>query len=154
MTRADAGGPQPGVNHDEQFWRDYLENPDSPQKAVRKIFARLPSDPRCQLCASPFSGLGGRLLRVVGQQQSTANPRMCNRCEKVLIKHHGGAEVEGTMLFADIRGSTSLGERMSPGEFRDAARPVLRGRHRGGLRERRRRRQVRRRRDGGRLPAR
>jgi adenylate cyclase len=29
----------------------------------------------------------------------------------------GGAEVELTMLFADIRGSTSLAEKMSPSEF-------------------------------------
>jgi adenylate cyclase len=118
MTREGAGRPRAGVNHDEQFWREYLENPDSPQKSVRWIFARLPAEPRCQLCASPFSGVGGGLLRVVGQHQSTANPRMCNRCEKVLLKHHGGAEIDSTMLFADIRGSTRLAERMSPGEFR------------------------------------
>src|SRR5688500_1177037 len=36
----------------------------------------------------------------------------------MLIKHHGGAEVTGAMLFADIRGSTSIAERMTPTEFR------------------------------------
>jgi adenylate cyclase len=36
-----------------------------------------------------------------------------------LIRHHGGAEVEGTMLFADVRGSTALAEKMSPREFRE-----------------------------------
>ena len=34
-----------------------------------------------------------------------------------MTKNHGGATVEGAMLFADIRGSTSLAERMSPAEF-------------------------------------
>jgi adenylate cyclase len=34
-----------------------------------------------------------------------------------MAKHHGGAEVDGAMLFADIRGSTTLAEGMSPGEY-------------------------------------
>ena len=36
-----------------------------------------------------------------------------------MLKHHGGAEVPGSMLFADIRGSTAMAERMTPGEFHD-----------------------------------
>jgi adenylate cyclase len=34
-----------------------------------------------------------------------------------MTKHHGGAEISGAMLFADIRGSTSLAERMSSGDY-------------------------------------
>jgi adenylate cyclase len=56
-------------------------------------------------------------MRVIGKRPSDGNPNMCNSCQKVLIKHHGGAEVEGSMLFADIRGSTAMAERMSAGEF-------------------------------------
>jgi adenylate cyclase len=33
-------------------------------------------------------------------------------------KHRGGAEVDGSYLFADIRGSTALAERLPPVEFR------------------------------------
>jgi adenylate cyclase len=33
--------------------------------------------------------------------------------------NHGGAEIECTMLFADVRGSTGLAEEMSAGEFRE-----------------------------------
>lgn len=32
-------------------------------------------------------------------------------------RYPGGAEIELTMLFADLRGSTALAERLSPGEF-------------------------------------
>lgn len=102
---------------DEEFWSNYLENPDSLMTMGRRVFSHLPANPRCQLCAAPFSGVGGSLMRVIGKRPSDGNPNMCNSCQKVLIKHHGGAEVDGSMLFADIRGSTAMAERMSPAEF-------------------------------------
>ena len=33
-------------------------------------------------------------------------------------EHHGGAEIECSFLFADVRGSTTMAERMSSAEFR------------------------------------
>ncbi|MCA1570107.1 MAG: adenylate/guanylate cyclase domain-containing protein [Chloroflexi bacterium] len=117
MTPSDASPSDPEAGRNEAFWREYLMNPDSFQKTGRRLFVRIPADPRCQLCAAPFAGFGGRLMRVIGKQQSTSSPRMCNSCEKVLLKYHGGAEVPGSMLFADIRGSTALAERMSTSEF-------------------------------------
>ena len=56
-------------------------------------------------------------MRLIGKRPSDGNPNVCNSCQKVLIKHHGGSEVESSLLFADIRGSTAMAERMSPGEF-------------------------------------
>lgn len=113
------GVPRDPDARGEEFWRDYLMNYSRAQAALRPWFSRLPSDPRCQLCGSPFHGFGGGLMRIVGKGQSNSNPRTCNQCERVLIANHGGAEVPGTMLFADIRGSTALGEKLSPGEFHD-----------------------------------
>lgn len=112
MTRSEPSG-----GRDEEFWRNYLSNPDSLQTVGRRLFSRIPASPRCQLCAAPFAGAGGSLMRLIGKRPSDGNPNMCNTCQKVLIKHHGGAEVDGSMLFADIRGSTAMAERMSPGEF-------------------------------------
>src|SRR5688500_759921 len=87
------------------------------QTVGRRFFSRIPSSPRCQLCASPFAGTGGRIMRLIGKRPSDGNPNVCNSCQKVMIKHHGGAEVTSSMLFADIRGSTAMAEGMSPGEF-------------------------------------
>ena len=108
---------RPSDRRDEEFWRDYLSNPDSMQAMGRRFFSRIPANPRCQLCASPFAGVGGPLMRLIGKRPSDGNPNVCNSCQKVLIKYHGGAEVDSTMLFADIRGSTAMAERMSAGEF-------------------------------------
>jgi adenylate cyclase len=42
---------------------------------------------------------------------------MCNVCEQFAHEYQGGAEVEISMLFADVRGSTTLAEGMTPLEF-------------------------------------
>jgi adenylate cyclase len=103
---------------DDEFWREYLTNYNAMQAAGRRFFSRLPHGPRCKLCAAPFHGVGGSVMRLVGRRPSDANPNVCNACQNILIRHHGGAEVESSMLFADIRGSTSLAERITPTKFR------------------------------------
>ena len=54
---------------------------------------------------------------MIGKRPSDANPNWCTSCFAFMAKHHGGAEIDGAMLFADIRGSTTLAEGMSPGEY-------------------------------------
>jgi adenylate cyclase len=98
-------------------WERILERGDN-FKHLRRLFSLLPSDPRCELCRAPFSGLGGGLLRTVkGIRPSTLNPRFCNDCELLSVEHPGGAEVDVALLFADIRGSTTLAETMPPVAF-------------------------------------
>ncbi len=118
MTTPGRGPGDPDARN-EQFWQDYLANYSRAQAAARPYFSRLPSGPRCQLCGSPFHGFGGRLMQAIGKAQSTVNPRMCNQCERIMLQHHGGAEVPASMLFADIRGSTAMAEGMSPGDFNE-----------------------------------
>jgi adenylate cyclase len=108
----------PAIEKEEQFWREYLEHPDSMVAIGRRFFSRLPAEPRCRLCAAPFGSGGGMAMRLIGKRQSRLNPNFCNTCEQQLLKHRGGAEVEVSLLFADVRGSTALAEKMTPTEFR------------------------------------
>jgi adenylate cyclase len=54
-------------------------------------------------------------MRVMGREQSPYNPRYCLTCED--LGGPGGAEIILSMLFADVRGSTTLAENMSPLAF-------------------------------------
>lgn len=106
-----------GYDTPEEEWRDLLTGDHSAVLALKRRFRSLPSAPRCKLCYAPFGGIGGRLLAPwFGPWER--NPQLCKNCMKGLIKHGvGGAEVEISLLFADIRGSTALGERLRPVEF-------------------------------------
>ena len=69
------------------------------------------------MCHAPFRGIGGLVLKpVFGPWER--NAQLCKNCMRGLMKRGvGGAEVELSLLFADIRGSTALGERLHPAEF-------------------------------------
>ena len=78
-----------------------------------------PTHPICKLCAAPFEGPGGAVLRHVGFARYPGNPAICGSCIKDLNKLGVvGAEIPVSLLFADIRDSTGIGERSSPTEFR------------------------------------
>jgi adenylate cyclase len=86
----------------------------------RPLFKLLPGDPRCTTCRVPFEGAGGSFVRnVFNIRRSTLNPLFCSACEDLVKRLKYGTEVEMSMLFADIRGSTTLAESMTPTEFKD-----------------------------------
>jgi adenylate cyclase len=58
------------------------------------------------------------LMRWRGRAPWPNNPEYCGACFQLLDRYHGGAEIESSFLFADIRGSTTLAERISPTAFR------------------------------------
>jgi len=99
----------------EEEWHEMLTKLEPNRSHIYHLFGLLPSSPRCKLCAAPFKSWGGVLMRMIGRQQSKYNPRFCVPCEK--FERPGGAEIVLTMLFADVRGSTTLAEGMSPAEF-------------------------------------
>jgi len=123
------------VPHDEklnsevisEIWRSYLttgrvpdfiELPWYRHKRFRGFFHHLPDNPRCRICHSPFKGIGGAAMRhFFGILPSKLNPQLCNQCEVFAQRFRGGAEIELSILFADVRGSTRLAEQMNPTEF-------------------------------------
>jgi adenylate cyclase len=103
----------------DKVWMEWFSTSAfSVEKRQRRLFRLLPHDPRCKFCNAPFEGLGGSLVKALyGKERSNLNPRYCNMCEAASRRFPGGNEVEMSILFADIRGSTSLSGTMSPTEF-------------------------------------
>jgi len=103
----------------ENLWRAYLTTGEfEKERRQRHFFRWLPGTPRCKNCYAPFGGAGSVVVRLLyGKQPSKLNPRLCNICEQFARKYQGGAEIELSLLFADVRGSTNLAEGMSPLDY-------------------------------------
>jgi adenylate cyclase len=111
----------------EQEWYALLTGTHPALK--RTPFRFIPSNPRCKLCRAPFGSPGARLFRRYGFGPWEKNPKICGRCFTSLQLHakscpslHGdgevsGAEVEISMLFADVRGSSKLARQMPVWDF-------------------------------------
>jgi adenylate cyclase len=107
------------ASHVEHVWRTYLTTGENEkERRQRQLFRLLPGHHRCKSCYAPFYGLGSRIVRVMyGKRPSHMNPNLCNACEEFAKEYQGGAEIELSLLFVDVRGSTTLAERMSPLEY-------------------------------------
>ena len=99
-------------------WRALLTGEDRSLHDVRRLWRRLPAAPRCKVCASPTQGIGGAVARLLWHGPMRDNPLLCKACFGQISKFPGGAEVEISVVFADVRGSTGLAERSSASEFR------------------------------------
>jgi adenylate cyclase len=110
--------PMETTSPNEGMWRALLEGTDPRYAKARGWLKRVPGSPRCKMCAAPFGRPGRAFMHLLGRDRWSKNPEYCGACFRVLEAHHGGAEIESTFLFADIRGSTTLAEGISPTEFR------------------------------------
>jgi len=101
-------------NGNEELWHTIfaLGHPDLSKQ--QRLHGRLPKDPRCRMCNAPFAGLGGLYMRMRGKKISSRNKHYCNACDGFLETFPGGAEVELSVLFADIRHSTAFAESAGP----------------------------------------
>ncbi len=117
-----------GYESAEQEWHDFLSG-THPHLKDKSPLRFLPSSPRCKLCSAPFGAPGRALLRRYGYGPWEKNPKLCGRCFKGLDhvaqmcpvasddREVAGAEVEASMLFADVRGSSKLARQMSSMDF-------------------------------------
>jgi adenylate cyclase len=101
----------------EQLWRGVLMGTDPQLRKMRAFYKHIPRAPRCKMCAAPFAGPVAPILRMRGRGRWTKNPNYCGRCFSFLSNARGGADIPCTLLFADVRGSTELAERISSSEF-------------------------------------
>jgi adenylate cyclase len=109
----DEGQGVPAIPMDNR-WRGILRG-ETPMAIMprlgRRLFALVPSPWRCKFCNAPFRGPYAGTFRRIGFSPSRRNPNVCARCME--SAPGGGAVVPISVLFADVRGYTSLTERTS-----------------------------------------
>jgi adenylate cyclase len=119
--------PTPYASPQEE-WHDLLSG-THPFLVHGSPLRFLPSRPRCRVCRAPFGAPGSFILKRYGFTPWAKNPKMCARCFESLggraamcPRDEGGGDVRGaeidvTMLFADVRGSSKLARQMPVFEF-------------------------------------
>jgi adenylate cyclase len=124
MAMSEQAAPDGSAGDTEQTeadqWRALLTGEDQSLIKLRRRWQRIPNGPRCKVCAAPFHGPGRILTKLVVHGQSVVNPTMCQMCFRKLSDHPGGAEVDISIVFADIRGSTGIAETIGAAAFRKA----------------------------------
>jgi adenylate cyclase len=112
----------------DDLWYWYLTGekrstfPEAYERAFehyRRIYRLFPGDPRCFECDIPLAGLASYLLRPWGSRPSSFSSRFCSHCEGFARSREAGAELELSLLFADIRDSSGLAERVGTTNFKD-----------------------------------
>ncbi len=81
------------------------------ERLGRRLFSLIPAQLRCRFCNAPFRGPYAGPFGKLGYTPSRKNPSICERC--IERAPEGGALVPVSILFADVRGYTTIAERMS-----------------------------------------
>ena len=98
---------------------DELKNARTFINLQHRFYSVFPSDLHCHECGIPINGFWGNVWRFMGSAPSSFSPRLCSACERSARQYEVGAEVELTMIFADVRDSTPLAESKGPSAFKE-----------------------------------
>lgn len=102
----------------DEHWEEMLTGDPETLPGLSKYFRRMPTAPRCKACGAPFAGPYAPILRLLRFRPWQLNRQLCHWCFDGIDKKRGGAEVPVSLLFTDVRGSTSMAERMPARDFR------------------------------------
>jgi adenylate cyclase len=110
-------GSKPTGNHPEfnERWSAILRGDGFAAigpRLGRRAFALFPGRPRCKVCNAPYTGPATLPFRLLGYRPSHKTPHVCARCLEWAPE--GGVVVPLSILFADIRGYTTLTESLPP----------------------------------------
>lgn len=94
----------------EALWHTIFAEGDPVLQKMQRFHLKLPGHPRCRLCLAPFGGVGGWFMRLRGRKPNNRNPAFCNACDKFIDSFPGGAEIDMSMLYVDIRNSTEYAD--------------------------------------------
>ena len=94
----------------EELWYTVFQQGHPDLAKQHWLHRKLPTRPRCRICLAPFRGIGGWWMRLKGKGQNNRNPNYCNACDQFLQTFPGGAEIDMSILFVDIRQSTQFAE--------------------------------------------
>ena len=84
-------------------------------RGERRIFRIFPSEKRCKVCYVPFQGPFSLPFWIIQIRPARKNPNMCTSCYE--LAPLGQVEVDLSVVFVDVRGYTSLSERLDPIEL-------------------------------------
>ncbi len=107
---------QPRETGNEELWHTIFADGHPDLLKQHRLHRLLPHEPRCRMCLVPFKGLGGWWMARRGKAPSSRNPHYCSACDGFLETFPGGAEVEMSLLFVDIRQSTAYARQASPAD--------------------------------------
>jgi adenylate cyclase len=99
----------------EEVWRRLFELGEPELKKLQAEFIQVvsPTQSRCKLCFFAFDQVG-----VQDRKRSQRNPYFCNKCDEYITENAGGANVNISVIFVDVRSSVSIAEDMDPNDFR------------------------------------